>query len=133
MGENEKTNVAMTEEEIRQDLVNQMNESEENDPCDPAETPADVGGLNVGAIGAIGAGVLTLGLVGRKVYKDIKSGKLKERIDGIKEHHGIQRNKRQTIRGIRADSRAKIKAARHPADKTPAETPEGAAPEATET
>ncbi len=123
----------MTEEEVRTELIDQMTENEENDSCDPAETSEDVGGVSVGVIGGIGAGLAVLGAVGVKVYKDIKSGKVKERIDGYKKHCELQKQTRQTIKEIKAEAKGKINAIKHPAVETPADTSEEVAAEAVNT
>lgn len=127
--ENNENTVVRTEEEIRQDLMDQMAELAENDSCDPAEISEDEGGVNLGLVGGLVGGVV-LGTVGViKVVKDFKNGKVQERIDDTKRRFEIKRERRRIIKEIQAEAKEKIKATKHPVKEIPAEATEEPATE----
>lgn len=118
----ENNDVVMTEEEIKQDLIDQVSESAESDSYEPEEISEDGNGSKAGVIGlaiGLGAAVVTGGVI---LYNKVKSGAVNQRIEVAKEHRELKKQEREAIKEIKTRSRNDIKAIRHPAKEEPTET-----------
>lgn len=108
--ETNSINVEVAEDEVRNDLIDQITaEAGDVDPCGSDETPETEGGLNyglIGGLGALGVGVVTGGIV---LYKKIKSGAVKQKLEECKEHRKAQKDKRACIKEIKAKYKEDIK------------------------
>ena len=89
----ENNNVVKTEEEIRSELIDQINEDADKViSLDPDEVSEGEGGMNLGVIGAIagiGAAAVTGGVV---LYKKVKSGAVKQFFEDKKEHRNFKKD-----------------------------------------
>lgn len=124
----ENTNVMANEETVRNDLIDQMNEFEENESFDPAETSENDVGSKIMIAGGSLTGLALIGVGVVKGVKFIKSGKAKEWVNDGKAHLQVKKDERAAIKKIKAEGKEKIKAIRHPMVETKTEvSPEPAA------
>lgn len=138
-----KENTVMTEEEIREDPINQMTEAEDDIPSDQAEI-SDDGGIDLGTVAVAGgvlAGLVTGGIIlGKKIKakkaekaeksdedseKVVKPNFVKKICDDVKSNVQRAKEKNQTVKEIKARAKDEIKAVKHPVNEKVSES-EGA-------
>ena len=121
--ENNETEIVRSEEEVRNDLVEQMNEMVENESSDPTEVSENGVGVDPMIIGgAIGAGAVAV-VVGAVHFIKKRKATAAERKADREEHRKVKQDMRQAVKEILSDSKDKIKAIKHPVKETEAEAP----------
>ena len=104
------SNVEVMENELRDEVNDQVAIDEVDlDSYESEEIPEDEGGLNrglIGGIGALGVAAISGGVI---LYKKIKSGEIKQKLEDGKKHRELMKEKRARIKEIKAKTKDEIK------------------------